>query len=129
MSAGVKRKRETSEANIEGGEEAPEKRRDGTGEAKKRFSVEQAAGVSEESMETDGEKELKETLRRVYDEFKLPEAQMSTPKRNPPKPINTPTRKKQQRPIWKRNIIRSSQNAKVYNKQKKTSWKPRRNTT
>ena len=47
--AGVKRKREIAEANIEGGEEALEKRQDGTSEAKKRCSVEQAAERSEES--------------------------------------------------------------------------------
>ena len=83
--AGVTRKRETPEANIEGGEEATEKKQDGTSEAKKRFSVEQAAERSEESMETNEEEELEETLRRIYDEFKQPEAQMSKPKRNPPK--------------------------------------------
>ena len=63
--AGVKRKRETTEAPIEGEEEAPEKRQDRMSEAKKRFSVEQVAERSEESMETDGEEELEETLRRI----------------------------------------------------------------
>ena len=52
--AGIKRKRETPLASNEGKEEAPEKRQDGTREAQKRFSVEQAAEKSDESMETDG---------------------------------------------------------------------------
>ena len=119
-------KRETPEANIKGGDGAPGKRQDGTSEAKKRFSVEQAAERSEESLETDGEEELEETLRRIYDESKPPEAQMNTPKRNPSKQTNTRTTKNNT--LSRKEIIRSSQNAKGYNKQK-TSWRLWRNTT
>ena len=129
--AGVKRKRETPEANIEGGEGAPEKRQDGTSEAKKRFSVEQAAERSEESRETvekeELEEELEETLRRVYDKFKPPEAQMSTPKRNLSKQMNTPTRKNNTVSRKETSLGLARMQKSIINK--KDIWRPWRNTT